>query len=120
MNMKKTNKIAKIALMAFVLASVAMPAGAVDIGINYAAQVGLTTGDLRNTAVGIIQSLLGVLGILALVIVLIGGFKWMTSGGNEEGVSSAKKTIAAGIVGLAIILFAYAIVSFVFNVVGAA
>ncbi|NMB48636.1 hypothetical protein GYA13_04325 [Candidatus Kuenenbacteria bacterium] len=118
--MKKINKIAKIAFIFFVLASVAMPTrAAVDIGINYAAQVGLGTSDLRNTAVGVIQSLLGILGILALVIVLIGGFKWMTSAGNEEGVSSAKKTIAAGIVGLAIILFAYAIVSFVFNVVGA-
>jgi len=59
-----------------------------------------------------------IIGILALVIILLGGFKWMTSGGNEEGVGSAKKTIAAGVVGLAIILFAYAIVAFIFNVIG--
>jgi hypothetical protein len=118
--MNKIKKFVKIALVSFVLASLAMPVMAVDIGINYAANVGLATGDLRNTAVGVIQSLLGVLGILSLVIILLGGFRWMTSAGNEEGIGSAKKTIAAGIVGLAIILFAFAIVSFAFNVMGAA
>lgn len=115
----KTDKIIKTALASLVIFGLAMPALAVDIGINYAAQVGLASSDLRSSAVGVIQSLLGVLGILALIIVLIGGFRWMTAGGNEEGVASAKKTIAAGIIGIVIILFAYAIVSFVFNVVGA-
>jgi glucose uptake protein GlcU len=62
--------------------------------------------------------LLGILGIIALIIILIGGFKWMTAQGNEEGVTEAKKTISAGIIGLVIIFFAYAIVMFVFNVVG--
>jgi len=42
----------------------------------------------------------------------------MTAGGNEENVASAKKTITAGIIGLIIIFFAYAIVAFIFNVVG--
>jgi len=44
----------------------------------------------------------------------------MTAAGNEENIASAKKTIAAGIVGLIIIFFAYAIVMFVFNIVGGA
>ena len=116
----KINKIVKTALVSCVIFGLATPALAVDIGLNYAAQVGLASGELRSSAVGVIQSLLGVLGILALIIVLIGGFRWMTAGGNEEGVASAKKTIAAGIIGVVIILFAYAIVTFVFNVVGKA
>lgn len=118
--MNKTNKIIKIAFVTLGLALLAWPAGAVDVGMDYAAQVGLTSNDIRSTAVNVIQSLLGVLGILSLVIILYGGFRWMTSGGNEDGVTAAKKTIGAGIIGLAIILFAYAIVSFVFNVIGRA
>ena len=93
-------------------------AAAVDWGIGYAGNVCLGTREVRDVAVSVIQTLLGILGILALIIVLIGGFKWMTAGGNEENVASAKKTIAAGIIGLIIIFFAYAIVAFVFNVVG--
>lgn len=118
--MKRIIKISTTVLMSLALLTVAGNALAIDWGLNYAANVGLGTQELRSVAVSVIQTLLGVLGVLSLIIVLIGGFKWMTSGGNEEGVGSAKKTIAAGIVGLVIIFFAYAIVTFVFNVVGGA
>jgi len=89
-------------------------------GLNYAANVGLGTSEIRDVASNVINILLGVLGILALVIILVGGFRWMTAAGNEENIAAAKKTIAAGIIGLIIIFFAYAIVLFVFNVVGGA
>ena len=56
---------------------------------------------------------MGLLGIVAVVIILIGGFTWMTAGGNDEKVGEAKKWIFAGIIGLAIILSAYALSSFV-------
>ena len=89
---------------------------AIDWGLNYAQNVGLGTQEVRDVATNVIQTLLGVLGILALVIILVGGFRWMTAMGNEDQVASAKKTIAAGVIGLIIIFFAYAIVAFVFNV----
>jgi hypothetical protein len=111
----------KISVVVLALMMAATPVFAqLDWGINYAQNVGLGTREVRDVAVNVIQTLLGILGILALIIVLIGGFRWMTAGGNEENVASAKKTIAAGIVGLIIIFFAYAIVAFVFNVVGGA
>jgi len=117
--MNKINKIATTVLVSFVVLAATTPAlAAVDWGLTYATNVGLGTREIRSVAVSVIQTLLGVLGVLSLVIILLGGFKWMTSGGNEEGVGSAKKTIAAGIVGLVIIFFAYAIVTFVFNVIG--
>ncbi len=90
----------------------------IDWGLNYAQNVGLGTREIRDVATNVIQALLGILGILALVIILVGGFRWMTAMGNEENVAAAKKTIGAGIIGLVIIFFAYAIVAFVFNVVG--
>ena len=90
----------------------------VDWGMSYAQNVGLGTREVRDVATNVIQTLLGVLGILALVIILVGGFRWMTAMGNEDQVATAKKTITAGVIGLVIIFFAYAIVAFVFNVVG--
>ncbi len=69
--------------------------------------------DPREIAAEIINISLGFLGIIAVIIVLFGGFKWMTAMGNDEGIGEAKKLIAAGVIGLAIILSAYAISQFV-------
>jgi len=80
----------------------------------------LGTNGLRETIASIINVALSLLGIVAVVIILIGGFTWMTAGGNEENVESAKKRIIAGIIGLAIVLSAYAISSFVITSLGKA
>ena len=61
------------------------------------------------------QARLLFLGIVAVVIVLLGGFKWMIAGGNDEKTNEAKKLIVSGIIGLAIILSAWAITSFVIS-----
>lgn len=72
-------------------------------------------GTISGTeAIGrIIKIALGFLGLIALVIVMIAGFKWMTSNGNEEKVKNAKKMLINGIIGMIIILFSYLIVSFI-------
>ncbi len=67
----------------------------------------------REAAVGLINLVLSFLGLVAVVIVLIGGFKWMTAGGNEEKVGSAKKLLVGGLVGLVIVLLAWGISSWV-------
>ena len=68
---------------------------------------------LIKTATQIINVALGLLGIVAVVIILIGGFKWMTAGGNEDRVKKGRQYIINGVIGLIIILAAYAIASFV-------
>lgn len=85
----------------------------VNGSLGYATIVGWGTQDLRTTIMLVINIIMGFLGIIAIIIVLTGGFKWMTAGGNEEKVAEAKKLIIAGIVGLAIIFAAYSIASFV-------
>lgn len=76
--------------------------------------------DPRQVAADIIKFILGFLGIIAVIIVLYAGFKWMTAGGNEENVSEAKKMLINGVIGLIIILSAYALTNFVINqIVGA-
>ena len=71
--------------------------------------------DPRIVAVRIIRVVLSFLGIIALIIVLYAGFKWMTSRGNEETIGDAKKILTAGLIGLIIILSAYIIANFVIN-----
>lgn len=84
-----------------------------NYGVNDLTGTNLGTKPLKDTIGGIINIVLGFLGILATIIILIGGFKWMTSQGNTDKVDEAKKLIGAGIVGLVIILAAYAIARFV-------
>ncbi len=80
---------------------------------DFGDSTGLGQGDLTTTIGSLIRVALGFLGVVAVVIILLGGFKWMTAGGNDEKVGEAKRLIIAGIIGLAIILSAYAIASFV-------
>ncbi len=85
------------------------------LGLQYGAEIGLGTKDIRSTIAQIIRVVMGLLGIVAVVIILIGGFTWMTAGGNDEKVGEAKKWIFSGIIGLAIILSAYALASFIID-----
>lgn len=82
-------------------------------GTGFASDAGLGSNDLLDTISSIIRVALGFLGVIAVVIIMLGGFKWMTSGGSDTKVGEAKKLIFAGIIGLIIVLFAYAIASFV-------
>ena len=84
-------------------------------GVNVVsdANLALTNSDPRETAVKIINTALGFLGLIAVVIVLYGGFMWMTAAGNEERISKAKQILTAGIIGLVIIAMAWAIASYV-------
>ncbi|MFA5128255.1 MAG: pilin [Patescibacteria group bacterium] len=84
-----------------------------DLGLSYGEETGLGTADVRSTIASIIRVAMGLLGIVAVVIILIGGFKWMTAGGNEDQVGEAKKWIFSGVIGLVIILSAYALASFI-------
>lgn len=97
--------------LAFAQVNVFGPNGAG--GVNQA--LGLGNQDPRTTAASVINVLMGFLGIIAVVIILLGGFKWMTAGGGEDKVAEAKKLMTAGVVGLAIILAAWGITVFVLN-----
>lgn len=89
---------------------------ALDVGyeaIEGELQLGQT--DIRTMIASIINVLMSLLGILAVVIILLGGFKWMTAMGDEDKVGEAKKLISQGIIGLVIILSAWAIARFVID-----
>ncbi len=75
----------------------------------------------QTIIVRLINFALTFLGLIAVILILWGGFKWMTAGGNDEQVGEAKKIIIAAVIGLAIIISAYAITNFfttaIFNAV---
>ena len=87
-----------------------------DTGINYATGTGLSnTQDIRVTIAKIIRIVIGFLGIVAVGLIMYAGWIWMTSEGNEEKIEQAKKILTNAVIGLIIILSAFAIVSFIVN-----
>ena len=64
---------------------------------------------------GIIKAFLGLLGVIFIILIIYAGFTWMTAGGEEEKVRKSKEIIKRSIIGLAIIIAAYAITAFVFK-----
>lgn len=77
--------------------------------------LGLGNGDIdiREGASNIVAYLLSFLGLLAVIIILYGGYLWMTSAGNEDQIDKAKETLKSGVIGLIVILSALAIAVFV-------
>lgn len=88
-------------------------AAPIDLGLQPLDATGLGHVDIRIIVANIIKSALGLLGILAVVLMLYAGYEWMASGGNEEQIGTAKKILINATIGLAIILSAYSIVAFV-------
>ena len=70
---------------------------------------------LMPTVNTIINVILGVLGLVAVVIIVLGGVQYTTSTGDPAKVKKAKDTILYGIIGLIIALLAFAIVNFVLS-----
>lgn len=115
-----TKKITRLITMVGLMGLILMPAVAmaqINWGNGYVenAETGLEDTDPREIAANIIEVVLGFLGIIAVAVILIGGFKWMTAGGNEEKVTEGRKWIVSGIIGLAIVLAAWGIATFVIN-----
>lgn len=88
-------------------------AAPLDLGLQPLNATGLGHADIRIIIGNIIRVALGLLGILAVGLMLYAGFEWMTSGGNEEQIGTAKKILINATIGLAIILSSYSIVAFV-------
>ncbi len=70
---------------------------------------------LMSTLSVIINVALGVIGFVAVVMIIFGGVQYTTSSGDAAKVTKAKNTILYGIVGLVIALLAFAIVNFILS-----
>ncbi len=63
----------------------------------------------------IINVFLSVLGVIFLILIVYGGYKWMTSGGNQDDIKKAQEIIRNAVIGLLIVLMSFAIAQFVIN-----
>ncbi|QQS20208.1 hypothetical protein IPL85_02020 [Candidatus Saccharibacteria bacterium] len=73
-----------------------------------------TDGILYNVA----EIVAVVAGIGAIIIILISGFRYITSGGDTQKVTSAKHTLVGAIIGLVIIVLAQTIITYVIKRIG--
>jgi len=67
-----------------------------------------------NVIIGnLINAFLSIFGIIFMLLVIYGGYKWMMARGNEEDITKAKSMIRGAVIGLVIVMSAYAISYFV-------
>ena len=71
--------------------------------------------DLPSFITNIVNILLFLAGAVAVIVLIIGGIRYVISSGDSGQVQSAKNTILYAVVGLVVVIMAYAIVNFVIN-----
>ncbi|HVX48434.1 MAG TPA: pilin [Candidatus Saccharimonadales bacterium] len=103
-------------------------ASSIDQGLNAGASAGFKGTQCDNTSSGVdngnglaafaktaINVMSLIVGVLAVIMIVYGGLRYVTSGGSSEGVGNAKNVIIYAIIGLVIVALAQAIVHFVLN-----
>jgi uncharacterized membrane protein YidH (DUF202 family) len=71
--------------------------------------------DVRDVTVQVVKVFLTFLALIVVIMIILGGFRWMTAAGNEERVKDAKHMIRSAVIGLVIILSAFAILEFTYE-----
>lgn len=109
-------KLVSPAMIVFaILPSIALAQGT-NLYINDLGEpLGLGNQDIRLTIASIINVALGLLGIIAVIIIIYAGFLWMTAGGNDDKIKEARTMLINGLIGLIIIITSYAVARFVLN-----
>lgn len=111
------------ALLIGVVGFVAQPVSAINVfkdscsGSNSSDAVCTEAGKGSKGASDLIQrlitTLLYIIGVISIIVIIIGGIKYVTSDGDSSKVSSAKNTILYAVIGLVVAMLAFAIVNFV-------
>ncbi|MGI6314495.1 MAG: IPT/TIG domain-containing protein [Patescibacteria group bacterium] len=123
-NKIKFKKISKLFILGFILfigifyfTPVLAQSNTVDtFGIEAIEEnISLGGDDIRVTVAKIIRAVLGLLGLIAVIVVIYGGFVYLTSGGEEDKIAKGKKILINGVIGLVIILMSFIIVQFLLN-----
>jgi hypothetical protein len=89
--------------------------------INWSDPTGNSPASLSDLEVlfqRVISIALGLGGIVLFIMLVVGGFKYLTSGGDPKAVESAQKTLTSAILGLVLLLSAYLILKLIGNFTG--
>lgn len=77
-----------------------------------------TISDLGTVFKSVVGYALGLAAIVLFVLLIVGGFKFIMSGGDAKALESAKGTLTSAIMGLVIILVSYLILILISNITG--
>ena len=125
--MKKTIRtaLAGMLLVPMLALGLTVATGTLDV----AAQIDLTPAQPDNVPTEldgdsgvfktVVNILLFIIGLISVIMLIWGGIRYTTSGGNANSVTAAKNTIMYAIIGLVVAIFAYAIVNWVVGELGA-
>jgi len=106
----------KVSIIIASLVLLCLPYAALATNLSIDTSLGTTLGlgsaDLKNTVINILQWVLGILALVAVVMIISAGIIAGTSG-DEDRADTAKRVIVGAIIGLIIVLLAWAIVIFV-------
>lgn len=73
---------------------------------------------LLGTFATVANTLIFIVGALAVIMVIIGGFRYVTSNGDAQGLKSAKDTILYALIGVVVAMLSYGLVAFVVGRIG--
>ena len=104
-----------------VIASFTLPAFALDQkaktgfeeGLQESGGSGANKDALNKPIQDVIKILLYVAGVAAVIVIVIGGIRYITSDGDANQANQAKKVIIYAVIGLVVVVFSYAIVNFI-------
>jgi len=74
-------------------------------------ETGIT--DIPSAVGTIVGAILAFVGVIFFILMIYGGFTWMMARGNEQEAAKAKDLIAAAVIGLIIVLAAYALTAYI-------
>lgn len=78
-------------------------------------EAGSADADVTGFATKVVNWFSWIVGIVSVIMIIVGGFKYITSGGASDKVTSAKNTIVYAVIGLIIVALAQFIVRFVLS-----
>jgi hypothetical protein len=77
-----------------------------------------TIANLGCVFQNVVRAFLGFAGIVLFILLIMGGFRFITSGGDPKAVEGARKTITSAIIGLIVILLSYLILVLIKAITG--
>ncbi len=111
-------KLITFSTAAYISLMTALPAAAQG-QINLEPTQNIPTNTTIGDAIRFIINGLVVLGIVAaLIFLILGGVKWVISGGDKAAVEAARNTIIAAVIGLVVVLLAWVVLNVVLEIVG--
>lgn len=91
------------------------PADCIQDGVDKAGGSASATADPQEIIQTIVRVLLFLIGAISVIMIIIGGFRYVVSQGDSGNITAAKNTIMYAVIGLIIAIFAWAIVDFVID-----